>query len=274
MEETMKDRLRQIFVIVFAALEILASVWVGSRLDQDINPDAARPYFLPANFTFAVWGVIFLGAILYAVYQALPAQKERHIHRHIGWWAVLNMALCSLWLYFSVQSGTPGSVNFQPIFILITVFIIIAMTGAMARTFVILRQMHDDLTQYDKWFVQIPMMVYFAWLNIAVIANTTSYLYAINWGTDYGLQWANAILIIAIGLASTIILVTRAGVGTLAFTSVVVWAFIGLYANNAERATSFALLAIIGAGIVIVITAYHFLKRATLALRREAAIIR
>lgn len=37
----------------------------------------------PANYAFAIWGVIYLGLFGFAIYQVLPNQKQNpHLHRY------------------------------------------------------------------------------------------------------------------------------------------------------------------------------------------------
>lgn len=40
--------------------------------------------FTPAGYVFSIWGVIYLGLISYAVYQALPAQRTNSRLRSIA----------------------------------------------------------------------------------------------------------------------------------------------------------------------------------------------
>ena len=55
-------------------------------------------YFVPANLTFSVWGVIYLGLAAFAVYQALPAQRENAVLLRVGWLFVLSSVANAGWL--------------------------------------------------------------------------------------------------------------------------------------------------------------------------------
>ena len=48
---------------------------------------------LPADWTFAIWGPIYLAFLGYAVYQLLPAQRGREVHRATGWWLAVSAVL-------------------------------------------------------------------------------------------------------------------------------------------------------------------------------------
>ena len=44
---------------------------------------------LAADWTFAIWGPIYLAFLGYAVYQLLPA-SDAQVHRETGWWLVAS----------------------------------------------------------------------------------------------------------------------------------------------------------------------------------------
>src|SRR5215217_5415909 len=86
-------------VAVLAVVQLVVAGLGGSGAAGESVGDVARSYpspVLPAGWTFAIWGPIYLAFLGYAVYQLLPAQRTRDVHRATGWWlavsAVLNMA--------------------------------------------------------------------------------------------------------------------------------------------------------------------------------------
>src|SRR4030043_2288064 len=60
-------------------------------------------YFVPAGYVFSIWGLIYLGLIAFAIFQALPSQRENPRLRASGWWIALgglaNIAWIFLWHY-------------------------------------------------------------------------------------------------------------------------------------------------------------------------------
>src|SRR4030066_1737604 len=103
----MKDNLRQISVI----LTILATIVVNALANAlPINAqntgqisDRFHVYFFPAGYVFSIWGLIYLGLIAFAIFQALPSQRENPRLRKVGWWIALgglaNIAWIFLWHY-------------------------------------------------------------------------------------------------------------------------------------------------------------------------------
>ncbi|MDX2075696.1 MAG: hypothetical protein SFZ02_04655 [bacterium] len=235
----MNNRIRQIAVIVFALLDIISSFWLGDSLNQG-EPGAVEVpiYFLPANLTFAIWGLIFSSQLVYGIYQALPSQTERVLHKRIGWWVALNAALTALWNFTAGNSGQQGDPNFQPLLVVATVFILMGMLFALTRVFIIFRELYSDFAPIDRWLVQFPITIFFAWLNVAMIANSAAALVAVGYtGEPNGEIWATGMLIIAMMLASLMIFYTRPGLITITYTGVIIWAAIGILVNNINRSS-------------------------------------
>lgn len=252
----MKDRVRQFAVLVFAALDIFSSFWLGSSLDQAASD--APVYFLPFGPTFAIWGVIFTSQMVYAVYQALPAQRERLLHRRIGGWIACNAALTALWNFTAGSAEQAANAAVAPLLVAATVVILVGMLFSLTRAFITLREMHDELTQRDRWLAQFPVTVFFAWLNVAMIANTTAALAANGFtGAPNGPWWAAAMLIIAALLASAIIRYTRVGLATLTYAGVIIWAVIGILFNNLERAPVVVITSVVTLVVVVAVTGFH-----------------
>lgn len=261
----MNDRLRQLAVVVFAVLDIVSSFWLGSSLDQ--GPEQAPVYFLPFGLTFAIWGVIFTAQVVYAVYQALPGQRGRLLHRRIGGWVAVNAALTALWNFTAGSAEQPGNADIRALLISATVVILVGMLFSLTQAFIVLRRMHHELTPRDRWLAQFPVTVFFAWLNVAMIANTTAALAANGFtGAPNGALWAVGMLLVAAVLTSTVILYSRAGLGTLTYSGVIIWAIIGIFFNNYNRSSLVAVFCVAVAAVVIVVTWLRFSRE-----RRDAA---
>jgi hypothetical protein len=256
----MNDSIRQILVLVFALTCIASSFWLGSSLDQ--GNDLTPVYFLPFGLTFAIWGLIFSSSLVYAVYQALPGQAARPLHQRIGGWVALNGALTTLWNFTAGSAGQPNAPDYQPLFVVATVFILIGMLYALTRAIITLRSMHHDLTPRDHWLVLFPVTLFFAWLNVAMIANTTAALDAVGFtGAANGETWAAGMLIVAAFVASSVVVYTRQDLSTLTYAGVIVWALIGIFFNNSARSPLVATLCVVTSAAVIFVTVWHLGRR-------------
>jgi hypothetical protein len=252
----MNDRIRQVLVLFVALTCIVSSFWLGDSLDQGADPTPV--YFLPFGLTFAIWGLIFSSSLVYAVYQALPGQASRLLHRRIGSWVALNGALTTLWNFTAGSAGQPNMPDYQPHFVAATVFILIGMLYSLTRAVIALRSLYPDLSTRDRWLVVFPVTVFFAWLNVAMIANTTAALDAVGFtgGAD-GATWAAGMLVIAALVASAVILYTRQGLSTLTYAGVILWALVGIFFNNAARSPLVSALCIFAIVAVLFVTIWH-----------------
>jgi translocator protein len=195
---------------------------------------------------------------LYALYQALPGQWDRVLHRRIGGWVALNGALTALWNVTAGQAGTLGTPEFRPVFVVLTVVFLAGMLSSLTRVFVIFRNMDAELTRRDRWLVQVPVTVFFAWLNVAAIANTAAALLALGFtGEPYGPLWGVGRLIVATILASLVVLYSRPTIGTVVYSSVIIWAVIGILINNSSRSMPIVVTCVASSIIVILVTIYH-----------------
>jgi benzodiazapine receptor len=214
-----KDTLRQLVVVMAVIATIglngLANALPLNGLTTGEISDRFQVYFVPAGYVFSIWGLIYLALGAYAVYQALPAQRENPRLRHIGYLFVLsclaNVAWLFLWHYEQF------------------VWTVIAMLGLLLSLIAIYLRLGIGRTQVppaERWLVHVPFSIYLGWITVATVANVTSFLDSVNWGA-WGIQpavWAVLMLVVGAAIASVVGL-TR---GDVAYMLVIVWAFVGI----------------------------------------------
>jgi hypothetical protein len=215
----MKDILRQISV----ALTILATIVVNVLADTlPINglntgaiSDRFKVYFVPAGYVFAIWGVIYIGLIAFAIFQAIPSQRENPRLRATGWWISLgglaNIAWIFLWHYelFSL-----------------TLIAMLVLLGTLIITYLGLGTGRSTVSKAETWAVRVPFSIYLGWITVATIANITELLYFLNWD-GFGLSaevWMYIILV-AVFVIATLMNFSRRDI---AYTAVILWALAGI----------------------------------------------
>jgi hypothetical protein len=91
---TRTDLVRNVVVALLAIVQVVVAAVAGDAVGV-VARDYASP-LLAAGWAFAVWLPIYVGFLGYAVFQALPGQRARQVHRVTGWWmagsAVFNIA--------------------------------------------------------------------------------------------------------------------------------------------------------------------------------------
>src|SRR6478735_7160049 len=136
------DRVRQSAVIAGAVVAVIGAVVGSGAVGGTPIPQVAggalsadATLLAPAGPAFAIWSVIYLGLVLYAVWQALPSQAARERHRVLGWWVLASLLLNAAWI-LSVQAGLLG----------LSVVLIVALLVELIATFVLLRRHPSEST--------------------------------------------------------------------------------------------------------------------------------
>lgn len=257
-------RVRPFVVFLAAFLAIGSSLWLGDRLDQSASP-IEPAYFLPIGLTFAIWGLIFLTGFLYACYQFLPSQQSRPIHAQIGWWMALTNGLTAGWNGTAGHAGTLGTPAFRAEYVVLTVFILAIMLGVLTYVLLLLRKHRSLLAAPDQWFIEFPVLLFFAWLNVAAIANMTAALMALGFtGAPYGAWWAVGMIGIATIVSLTMLHVMPTRFTLWVYAAVIGWGLIGIGINNLDRS-----LAVVAAcsGAIMVVGIGSVLQRSRLHAR-------
>ena len=222
-----KDSLRQILVIISVvaviAVNILANALPINGQNTGEISDRFDVYFVPAGYVFSIWGLIYLGLIAYAVFQALPAQKENPDLRSIGPLFILssiaNIAWIFLWHYNQVGLS------------------VIAMLALLVLLILIYLRLDIGRAQVSSamnWFVHVPFSIYLGWITVATVANITAWLFSIEW-SGWGVSpemWTVIMLAIAT-LVGGAMSFTR---GDIAYAAVLIWAFIGIALKHPDTA--------------------------------------
>lgn len=182
--------------------------------------DQFQVYFVPAGYVFSIWGLIYIGLIAFAVFQALPSQRDNQRLRDVGYLFALsclaNIAWLFLWHYEQF---------------LLTLIAMLALLGLLIAVYLRLGIGKSKVPPAEKWLVRIPISVYLGWVTVATIANATSLLEYWNWsGWGIGDQAWAVIMLAASVLITSAMSLTR---GDIAYMLVIVWAFVGIAVKHA-----------------------------------------
>jgi hypothetical protein len=228
-------------LIVTLAVNVLANALpINGQTSAEIA-NRLPVYFVPANYVFSIWGVIYLFLIGFGIYQALPAQRDKAYLHRIGYWFVLSCAANSAWLFLFHYEQFALSV--------------IAMLVLLVSLIVIYTRLEIGQTEVDratKWLVHVPFSIYLGWITVATVANVSYVLYDAGWdgfGID-GTVWAALMLVVATGIALRIIIQRR----DIAYTAVLLWAFVGIVikqSNVVLVAGTAALMAFIMVAVMV-----------------------
>ncbi|MBP1704171.1 MAG: hypothetical protein H6Q38_3278 [Chloroflexi bacterium] len=219
-----KDLIRQIVnvlaVIVMITINVLANALPINGQNTGEISDLFQVFFVPAGYVFSIWGLIYIGLLAFAVYQALPAQRENPRLRKIGYWFALSCVANSVWIFMWHYNLFPLSLLVM--LVLLASLLVIYLRLDIGRT---------QVSTVERWCVNIPFSIYLGWITVATVANVTDVLYDVGW-TGFGIApeiWAVIMLIIAAALGVAMA-VTRRDV---AYLLVLTWAFAGIGVKQA-----------------------------------------
>ena len=214
-----KDILRQsanlLSVILALTVNVLASALPLNGQNTGEISDRFQVFFVPAGYVFAIWFLIFVGWIVFAIFQFLPAQKENSRLRALGFWFALSGVFNAAWL-FCWHYNLFG----------LSVLVMLALLGTLIVCYLKLDVGRAAVSSAEKWAVDVPISVYLGWISVATIANITSWLYSINWN-GFGILpqvWAVIMLVVA-SLVGVLMAISRKDSG---YLFVFVWAFAGI----------------------------------------------
>jgi hypothetical protein len=173
---TRNDLARQLTVAVSAVLAVIGafigSGAAGGQPVQDASGGALAAdatLVAPGTGAFAIWSVIYLGLLAYAVWQFLPAQRTATRHRRLGYPIAASLLLNAAWI-LSVQFDRLGlSV---PIIVALLVVLVVAFRTCLA---VPPRNVVDTIVTDGT------VGLYLGWVTIATAANIAAVLVASGW---------------------------------------------------------------------------------------------
>jgi hypothetical protein len=254
-----KDVVRQVVVIVAVLLTIAVNGLAGStELIGGQNTAAVSnnipALFTPAGYVFSIWGVIYLGLIAYAIFQALPAQRENPRLRRIGYLFVLSCAANMAWLLLWQYEILP-----------VTIVLMLALLGSLIAISLRLGTGRTAAPLAERLTVRLPFSVYLGWISVATIANAAAVLYRAGWASGgLGLS-GQAWTVVMLGAAVVIAALMSYFRGDVAYLAVLVWAFVGIARNSLPQfagATLVTTASWVAAGLVAVLAVAGYALRA------------
>lgn len=196
----------------------------------------------PANYAFAIWGIIYLGLISFAVYQVLPAQRNSILLKKLGYSIAIASLAQIIWVFAFLYRQ-----------FLLSLLLMLVILGALIVGYISIQSQIKSLTQ--KWLVAIPLSIYLGWISVATVVNVATVLEDFNWdGWGISPQVWTVIMLLVVGVIG----VTIACQKNLAFTGVYLWALIAISLKNSTN-TFIMFTAIIVALIIGLILLFNLI---------------
>lgn len=212
--------------------------------------------FVPAGFTFAVWGIIYLLLTAWVVFQFAailrPVPAGVQAVAVIGPLFLVTCLANTAWIF---------AWHYQRV--LLSVGAMLVLFCALIAVYVRLGVGVARVPASIRYLVQLPFSVYLGWITVATIANITAALVHLEWNR-FGLSeayWAVAAIAVATVITALIVVSRRDA----AFALVVVWALVGIMAKrmatDRHETWSVVITAAASAVVLIVLPAVRLTRR-------------
>ena len=220
------DLARQTAVIIGAILQVAVGPFTGPAVAQ---VSAENPTLvIPASYTFfVIWPTIFFLSLTYAVYGAIPANRENPLLRRIGWFTAGAFLLNALWQVVYPMGQ----------FLLAQAVILGILLCLAIAYFKLVREVRQrGATKTERWLVGPTVGLFFGWITAATSVGVASNLVGLGLlEQDIGQELLGVTLLILGGtFASAMILAGGKGPvqGYLTYAAAVLWALVGVIVNQ------------------------------------------
>jgi len=220
---------------------------INNKSTADIS-DRYDSLFVPAGYTFAIWGLIYLALLAFIVFQLWLAFSKGHLpalelfmERLRGWWLISCMAN-SCWLF-------AWHYELLPLSILLMIALLVCLLAIHLNFNVALP--HSSASKAEKLFVHLPFSLYLGWICIATVANIAAFLVYLGWD---GMSIPGTIFLIVLCTAASTLLIIRRH--NIVVGLVAIWALYGIIMKRQSVGGS-AEMPIVGAciGAMVIIAA-------------------
>lgn len=245
-------------LVAFAIVILLNFLSNALPINGQTMPEISARYpslFTPAGFTFAIWGAIYLGLLVFVIWQALPAQRSSDKVARLSTWFQINCLMNAVWIVVWHYD--------------LLVLSLLVMLVILATLILIYRTLIADIDAApftEHLVLYLPFSLYAGWITLATIANA-SILQTSN-GWDYvwltAVQWTLLKLALAGAIGARMVLKYRDPV----FGAVVIWGAYGISAmQSATPSVSGAALTL--SLLMALLVGFEFVTRLTETAKRR-----
>jgi hypothetical protein len=208
-------------------VNVLANTLPINNQNTGTISDKYPNLFVPAGFTFSIWGIIYLllaGFVIFQATRAFKSGSQDSFFLEIGPLFLMSCITNSFWLI-------AWHYEILPLSLILMIILLISLVWTYLRLGIGLKV----TTAPEKYMVHLAFSIYLGWISIATIANFTALLVAFGWNR-FGMSeqfWA-VIMIMTGALIGLLMLFRR---NDLFFNLVLIWAFLGISMKRLKDST-------------------------------------
>ncbi len=227
--------------LAFAILQILTPTLplfgIGEQIGSQSN--VVRTLITPAGWAFSIWGALYTGSLVFAVYQALPAHRDNRLLDQVRLPAAGAFAGNAVWALYTQMFGLSA------ISVVIISFTLVCLLTAYRR----FAAWPQPFTAGERWCASLPLTALASWLTVATTVNIAASLrfHGVEGGSATPMISA-AVLIVAGLIGASALLKGR---GCPPYAIVFLWALSAIYAAGGQQASVVALAALVSAVLIV-----------------------
>lgn len=201
-------------IVAITVNSLAATLPLNGQYTGEIS-DRFKVYFVPAGYVFAIWGLIYLMWIVFAIYQVIPANARKPRFESLGYWFAVSNVFNALWL-----------VCWHYEQFVLSLVVMVALLVTLIVCYIRAGVWHAPAGPIERLCVDVMFGSYLGWITVATVANASDVLWFLGW-QGWGISpqlWTVALL----AVASLIGLYMAWEHGDVPFQLVLVWAFNGI----------------------------------------------
>ena len=243
-----------IFLAAMIAANALANILPINQLNTGQISAFYPNYFVPAGFTFSIWGIIYLLLINYAISYTYFTVLSDKFPKVAAYLSVINK-----WFWVTCFLNASWILAWHYLWIWTSVLIMLLFLSTLIYIFITGKEKESSLSKTQSFLLYTPFLVYLGWISVATIANITALLVKIDWN-GFGISpvtWSLIMMITATILAIYFIWVEK----TVSYSLVIMWALWGIRAARTDDAPFLSQAALVGLVLIFIVLVSGFIKK-------------
>ncbi|QIQ86922.1 hypothetical protein [Erythrobacter sp.] len=225
-------------VVVQIGATFLPQLGLGDPIGD--RSDSVRTLITPSGWAFAIWGPLFFGSAVFAIWQALPAQRGNALLDRIAWPAAIALAAQGVWATYT---------QFENLTFVSALIILVSLGGLLFC----LRALSavEALSAGERWLAGLVLSALAAWLTAASIVNISASLVYHGVGGGFANPLAAAVMVGVGGVVAALAVVRSKGNPWYAL--VFCWALAAIYYRGGQQADVIAAACVASGALVLVV---------------------
>ena len=130
----------------------------GNTVADLANGPLGGVLITPANYAFIIWGVIYVGLIIYAWYQSRPKHRNQLVIKRINSCLIAACVAQMVWIYLFTM---------RLYWLSVLAMVLILLSLIVAYSELAEGQHHPDRRRKQR--VNGPISIYLAWISVATV---------------------------------------------------------------------------------------------------------